>query len=88
MGAVERWERQLRERLETASGSERPAILLEAVASAKPLIASRQITRPRAIATIHAIGSAHGIKSLKPDPTKAKGLFAGPPFHPDGPEAA
>ena len=86
MGAVERFERQLRERLETASETERPAILKEAVDAAKPLIASRQITRARAIATMHAIGREHGITTLKPD--KAKGLFAGPPFHNDGPEAA
>jgi hypothetical protein len=87
MGAVERFERQLRERVETAPDSERAGILREAVDLAKPLIASRQMTRARAVATIHTIGRQHGIKTLKSD-RAPKGLFAGPPFHNVGPEAA
>jgi hypothetical protein len=88
MGAVERFERQLCERLEAAPESQRPVILREAVDLAKPLIASRQMTKPRAVATLHAIGRQHGIRTLK-STDKAKGLFAGPPFHnDDGPEAA
>jgi hypothetical protein len=85
MGAVERFERQLRERLEAAPEAQRPVILREAVDLARPLVASGQLTRGRAISTIHALGREHDIKTLKP--ASAKGLFAGPPFH-NGPEAA
>ena len=86
MGAVERFERHLRERLAAAPKAERPVILREAVDLARPLVSSGQLTRNRAIATIHAIGRQHDIKTLK-SASPAKGLFAGPPFH-DGPEAA
>jgi hypothetical protein len=85
MGAAERFERHLRERLEAAPDSERAGILRKAVDLAKPLVTSGQVSRARAISTIHAIGQLHGIKTLKLA-DKAKGLFAGPPFH-DGPEA-
>jgi len=87
MGAVERFERRLRERLEASPDSQRGIILREAVDLAKPLVTSGQVTRARAISIIHAIGRQHDIKTLKPA-SPAKGLFAGPPFHNDGPEAA
>jgi hypothetical protein len=86
MGAVERFERQLRERLKDAPPLARGGILREAVDLARPLVALGQLSRTRAISTIHAIGREHDIKTLK-SASPAKGLFAGPPFH-NGPEAA
>jgi len=86
MGAVERFERQLRERLEAAPDSQRPVILREAVDLAKPLIASKQITRLRAIATIHSIAQLHGVKTLKP--ASSAGFFRNLPSDDDGPRAA
>lgn len=86
MGAVERFERQLRERLAAAPDLKRGGILREAVDLARPLVASGQLTRTRAISTIHTIGRERDIRTLK-SASPAKGLFAGPPFH-NGPEAA
>jgi hypothetical protein len=84
MGAIERFERHLRERLEAAPDSERGAILRAAVDLARPLVTSGQITRARAISTIHAIGREHDIKTLKP--AKPAGFFQS--LNDDGPQAA
>jgi hypothetical protein len=85
MGAVERFERHLRERLAAAPALARSGILREAVDLAKPLIASGQISRARAISTIHTIGREHDIKTLKS--ASGASFFRNLPGD-DGPRAA
>lgn len=86
---LDKWSRRLREQMATASATERPAIILRAVETAKPFIRAKTATRKEVIDILEACSREHGLTALKAanDTARAKGLFAGPPFH-DGPEAA